>query len=475
MNPIAINHDKTETICALATPPGSSAIAIIRISGPKSIEVCEKIFTPKNKKIKLSKVNSHTIHFGDIIEDSIILDEVLISIFKGPNSYTGEDSIEISCHGSAYIQQKIIELLIKNGLRLAKPGEFTLRAFLNGKFDLSQAEAVADLIASHSKTSHELALNQMRGGFSNKIKQLRQQLVNFASLIELELDFSEEDVEFADRKELNNLLANLKIEISALLDSFKLGNVLKKGIPVAIVGQPNVGKSTLLNAILNEERAIVSEIPGTTRDAIEDTIVIKGVSFRFIDTAGLHDSTDKIEKIGIERTYEKIDQAKIILYVFDISKTNYEEIKITLQEFKDHIDQLPEGLSQDKKFILIANKTDLLVEAPKGFKSMVEMECIFVSAKRKENINLIVESLSKYIESENITDATIISNTRHYEALSKSLEAIESIEKGFSEGVPSDLIAIDIKSALHHLGEITGEITTDEILGNIFSKFCIGK
>ncbi len=397
------------------------------------------------------------------------------SVFRAPNSYTGEDSIEISCHGSAYIQQKIIELLIKNGLRLAKPGEFTLRAFLNGKFDLSQAEAVADLIASHSKTSHELALNQMRGGFSNKIKQLRQQLVNFASLIELELDFSEEDVEFADRKELKNLLANLKIEISALLDSFKLGNVLKKGIPVAIVGQPNVGKSTLLNAILNEERAIVSEIPGTTRDAIEDTIVIKGVSFRFIDTAGLHDSTDKIEKIGIERTYEKIDQAKIILYVFDVSKTNYEEIKITLQEFKDHIDQLPEGLSQDKKFILIANKTDLLVEAPKGFRSMVEMECIFVSAKRKENINLIVESLSKYVESENITDATIVSNTRHYEALSKSLEAIESIEKGFSEGLPSDLIAIDIKTALHHLGEITGEITTNEILGNIFSKFCIGK
>ncbi|MBC8489000.1 MAG: tRNA uridine-5-carboxymethylaminomethyl(34) synthesis GTPase MnmE [Bacteroidetes bacterium] len=475
MNPITINHDKTETICALATPHGSSAIAIIRISGPKSIEVCEKIFKAKNKKIKLSKVNSHTIHFGNILKDLIVLDEVLVSVFRAPNSYTGEDSIEISCHGSAYIQQKIIELLIKNGLRLAKPGEFTLRAFLNGKFDLSQAEAVADLIASHSKTSHELALNQMRGGFSNKIKQLRQQLVNFASLIELELDFSEEDVEFADRKELKNLLTNLKIEISALLDSFKLGNVLKKGIPVAIVGQPNVGKSTLLNAILNEERAIVSEIPGTTRDAIEDTIIIKGVSFRFIDTAGLNDSTDKIEKIGIERTYEKIDQAKIILYVFDVSKTNYEEIKITLQEFKDHIDQLPEGLSQDKKFILIANKTDLLVEAPKGFRSMVEMECIFVSAKRKENINLIVESLSKYVESENITDATIVSNTRHYEALSKSLEAIESIEKGFSEGLPSDLIAIDIKTALHHLGEITGEITTNEILDNIFSKFCVGK
>ena len=469
------SSDSNETICALATPSGSGAIAVIRISGPETIEVCDRVFKPKNKKLLLRNADSHTIHFGEIVKNSDLIDEVLVSIFRGPNSYTGEDSVEISCHGSEYIQQKIIELLIKEGLRLAKPGEFTLRAFLNGKFDLSQAEAVADLIASNSKTSHDLALNQMRGGFSDKIKDLRKQLVNFASLIELELDFSEEDVEFANRKELNDLLAKLKEEISKLIESFSIGNVIKKGIPVAIVGEPNVGKSTLLNAILNEERAIVSEIPGTTRDAIEDTIVIKGVSFRFIDTAGLRHSADEIETIGIERTYEKIDQAKVILYLFDVSTTDCESIKTTLEEFHKHINQLPENISKDKKFILIANKTDLLVEAPKGFKSLVEMECIFVSAKRKENINLIVDSLSKYVESEQVSDTTIVSNTRHFEALQKAFEAIQNVKKGFEENIPSDLVATDIRQALHHLGEITGEITTDEILGNIFSKFCVGK
>ncbi len=467
--------DSNSTICALATPPGSSAISVIRISGPNSFNACDKIFKPKNKKTQLFKVDSHTIHFGEIKGKSGIIDEVLVSVFRGPNSYTGEDSIEISTHGSEYIQHRLIELLIDNGLRMAKPGEFTFRAFLNGKFDLSQAEAVADLIASHSKTSHDLALNQMRGYYSDTIKELRDQLLNFASLIELELDFSEEDVEFANREELDKLLKKIKKEISVLIKSFSIGNVLKKGIPVAIVGQPNVGKSTLLNAILNEERAIVSEIPGTTRDTIEDTIVIGGISFRFIDTAGLRDSDDKIETIGIERTYEQIDKAKIVLYVFDVSQTNCNEIETTLEEFKEHINQLPEGISKNKKFILIANKTDMLVEAPKGFKGMVEKECIFVSAKRKENINLIIESLSKYVESEKVTDTTIVSNTRHYEALVKTLESVESTEKGFSDGIPSDLIAIDIRKAIHHLGEITGEITTNEILGNIFSKFCVGK
>ena len=465
----------TDTICALATPPGMGAISVIRISGNKSIEVCNQLFKPRNKKLNLKEAKSHTIHLGEIFTNNEIVDEVLLSIFRIPNSYTGEDSIEISCHGSEYIQQKIIELLISNGIRLANPGEFTLRAFINGKFDLSQAEAVADLIASQSKISHDLALDQMRGKFSDVIKILREKLINFASLIELELDFSEEDVEFADRKELEIVLNTLDIEIENLVNSFSVGNVIKKGIPVAIVGKPNVGKSTLLNAILNEERAIVSEIPGTTRDTVEDTIIINGVSFRFIDTAGLRDSADKIESIGIERTYEKIDKAKVILYVFDINKTNCEEIKSTMDEFVQHIQNLPTEASRDKKFILIANKTDMLVEAPHGFKSMVEMECLFVSAKRKENINLIIDNLSQFIEKEKISDTTIVTNTRHYSALVNIKESIKSIQQGFIRNTPSDLIATDIRSALHHLGEITGEITTNDILENIFSKFCIGK
>lgn len=475
MTKTALFSKTNDTICALATPPGMSAISVIRVSGPQTFNICDKIFYPRNKKIKLPETKSHTIHLGDIMSGNELVDEVLLSVFKMPNSYTGEDSVEISCHGSEYIQQKIIELLIDNGIRMANPGEFTLRAFLNGKIDLSQAEAVADLIASQSKISHDLALDQMRGGFSGKIKYLRKQLLHFASLIELELDFSEEDVEFADREELESLLDTLDRETEKLINSFSVGNVIKKGIPVAIVGKPNVGKSTLLNAILNEERAIVSEIPGTTRDTIEDIIIINGVSFRFIDTAGLRDSTNEIESIGIERTYEKIDKAKVILYVFDINKTNCDEIKVTMEEFMEHIKSLPDGSSKDKKFILIANKTDMLVEAPHGFKSMVEMECLFVSAKRKENINLIIDSLSDFIETEKISDTTIVTNTRHYNALVKTRDSIKSIKQGFKDKIPSDLIATDIRSALHHLGEITGEITTNEILENIFSKFCIGK
>lgn len=468
------NHSK-DTICALATPPGTSAIAIIRISGPDSFKVCNEIFKSSKIDFKCENELSHTLHFGEIYDGENIIDEVLISIFKNPRSYTGEDAIEISCHGSGYIQQKIIEFLIRKGLRLADPGEFTLRAFLNGKFDLSQAEAVADLIASHSKASHDLALNQMRGGFSSHIKELRQQLLNFASLIELELDFSEEDVEFADRKELNKLLFSLKTELKKLVESFSFGQVIKKGIPVAIVGKPNVGKSTLLNAILNEERAIVSEIPGTTRDTIEDVISLKGVSFRFIDTAGLRDSSDTVESMGIERTYEKIDQARIILYVFDINEMKCHEVEETLKAFKDHIESLPNAITKDKKFIMIANKTDQLVESPKEFKALVDLDCIFISAKRKENINLILNELSDYVEKESVTDSTIVSNARHYHALTESLNAVYNTEKGLHENIPSDLVAIDIRQALHHLGEITGEITNDEILGNIFSKFCVGK
>jgi tRNA modification GTPase len=426
MNQPGIDIQGNDTICAPATPPGVSAIAVIRISGEKAIEIADGIFKSKNKRKSLRNAKSHTVHFGDITSEKGIIDEVLITVFKAPHSYTGENSVEISCHGSPYIVKSIIELLLNKGCRYARPGEFTMRAFLNGKFDLSQAEAVADLIESQSKTSHDLALNQMRGGFSSKIKELREKLLNFTSLIELELDFSEEDVEFANRDDLKNLLDDLKSEISKLLESFKLGNVIKQGIPVAIIGKPNVGKSTLLNAILNEEKAIVSEIPGTTRDTIEDSISINGVSFRFIDTAGLRESGDKIEMIGIERTHEKIRQSKIILYIFDVSSTSCDEIDETLGEFKEYIDNLPDDAEKDKQFILIANKTDMLVEAPKGFKSLVERDCIFVSAKRKENINLIIDRLSEYIESEKVSDTAIVSNNRHYEALSKAFEAVDN-------------------------------------------------
>ena len=475
MNSASHLSNRGDTICAIATPPGISAIAVIRISGKNAIETCKHIFHPKNSRLDIIESKTHTLHFGVIKKNDEILDEVVISIFKEPHSYTGENSVEISCHGSDYILQKIIELLIENGTRLAKPGEFTLRAFLNGKYDLSQAEAIADLIASHSRASHDLAINQMRGTYSDKMKDLRKQLLNFSSLIELELDFSEEDIEFADRQEFMNLLTNLKNEVDVLINSFSIGNVLKKGIPVAIIGQPNVGKSTLLNAILNEERSIVSEIPGTTRDSIEDILNINGITFRIIDTAGLRSSDNEIESMGIERTYQKIDQAKIILYVFDVSKTGYDQIGNVLNEFQEHIDQLPEMVSKEKKIILIANKTDLLIEAPEGFKSLVELECLFVSAKRKENINLILDSLYRYAETEKVSETTIVSNSRHYEALLKTRQSLDNIYNGFLSNLTSDLLAVDVKHALHHLGEITGEITTNEILENIFKKFCVGK
>lgn len=465
--------ENNDTICAISTAHGAGAIAVIRISGNDSYKICSEIFIPKNNSLQLSEAPSHTIHYGEIQNNDEIIDEVLLSIFKSPNSYTGEDIIEISCHGSNYIQTKIIELLLNKGVRHAKSGEFTFRAFINGKFDLSQAEAVADIIASNSKTSHGLALKQMRGGYSTKINKLRKQLLDFMSLIELELDFSEEDVEFANREKLNNLLVEIKVELNSLISSFSYGNVIKNGIPVAIIGHPNVGKSTLLNALLNEERAIVSELPGTTRDSIEDIINIQGITFRFIDTAGLRESQDEIESIGIGRTYEKIKQASIILYVFDINEVTCDEIESSITEFKNYI---KESIGDEsKKFILVANKTDQLIQAPRGMKELFDLECIFISAKRKENINLITESLVNCVEIENISDSTIVSNLRHFEALKKSLTATENIENGFANNTPSDLIAIDIKEALHFLGEITGEITTDEILGNIFGKFCVGK
>jgi tRNA modification GTPase len=455
-----------DTICAVATPPGEGAIAVIRLSGSKSADILNKVF---KKKGKFNGFESHKIYLGTISDDEGTVDEVLVSFFKAPHSYTGEDIMEVSCHGSQYIQQRIIELFLSKGARLANPGEFTLRAFLNGKMDLSQAEAVADLIASHSKSAHSMAIKQMRGGFSHKIKELRHQLLNLASLMELELDFSEEDVEFADRNQFHNITDELIDELSKLKNSFKLGNVLKKGIPVAIIGKPNSGKSTLLNAILNEEKAIVSDIPGTTRDSIEDTIIIQGHTFRFIDTAGLRQSDDVVENLGIERTYDKIKQASIVLYVCDISDVNKESMENVLDEFKSYIKD------DNKSFILVANKIDKLQEVPSHLKEILNLQTVFVSAKRRENIHLLAETLVNVLKEKGDIDDIIVNNSRHYEAISKALDALQQVKTGFVNNIPTDLIAIDLRQALYYLGSITGEVTTDEILGNIFGKFCIGK
>lgn len=464
-----IKHHNNDTICAISTAPGRGAIAMIRISGPEAIIVTEYLFEPAKKDTKLSEQKGYSLHFGNLSDNGELIDQVVVGIFRAPHSYTSEDVVEISCHGSPYIQQRIMEALIGQRVRVAEPGEFTLRAFMNGRMDLSQAEAVADLIASGSKASHQLAINQMRGGFSKKIEEMRQQLVDFAALIELELDFSEEDVEFANRDQLNELLEDLKTELKSLIESFRIGNVLKHGIPVAIVGKPNVGKSTLLNALLNEEKAIVSEIPGTTRDSIEDVISIHGVAFRFIDTAGLRDTTDTIEGFGIERTHQKMEQAAIILYMFDLNEFSVEELNGTFEALNDKYGD------SDKRIILVGNKTDMLVEIPHDFNELVEHETIFVSAKRKENINLIIDSLLHSVEHGSFNSDTLVSNARHLQALQEALKAIETIEEGFILHLSSDLIAVDIRMALHHLGTITGKVTTDEILGSIFGKFCIGK
>jgi tRNA modification GTPase len=459
----------SDTIAAVATPPGMGAIAIVRISGQNSLETALKCFKSKRSTFSKETILSHHLYFGEIVSEGKILDEVLLSYFKAPHSYTGEDAVEISCHGSEYIQQSLLQALLNAGARLATPGEFTLRAFLNGKMDLTQAEAVADLIASESKAAHRMAIRQMRGGFSEKIAELREKLVNFASMLELELDFSEEDVEFANREEFALLLNDIKLELMRLKESFKMGNVLKKGIPVAIIGKPNVGKSTLLNAILNEEKAIVSEIPGTTRDAIEDTIALEGYTFRFVDTAGLRDSSDIVENMGIEKTYDKIKQATLILYVCDISSLNKESMEEVLEEFKSFIH------NKSKHFILVANKIDQLEEIPGHLKELLELETVFVSAKRKENIHLLAETLVNHVKNDSLGDDILVNNSRHYEALRNALASIEAVQNGFESGIPTDLIAIDVRQALYHLGSITGEVTSDEILGNIFGKFCIGK
>ena len=459
---------RKDNICALATASGRGAIAVIRVSGPDAIALCDPLFQSKKKGKRLLDVESHTVHLGTFMDAQQLIDEVLITVFKGPHSYTGENVVEISCHGSTFIQQQIIQLLIREGCRTAEPGEFTFRAFMNGKMDLSQAEAVADLISSTNEKSHHLALSQMRGGFSNEIQMLRQELIKFASLIELELDFSTEDVEFADRSQLENLLNRLKQVLRRLIDSFALGNVLKNGIPVAIVGAPNVGKSTLLNALLNEERAIVSDIAGTTRDTVEDEIVIEGIGFRFIDTAGIRDTQDTIESIGIEKTFEKIHEAKVVLYLFDAATAN-------LREVEEDVKKL-ENITEGKQLIVLANKIDQgdVSQIEEDFASLPNI--LFISAKQKEKVQSLKQLLTEKVQQGLLSNEdVVVSNSRHYEALSKALENVVQVQEGLDSGISGDLLAMDIRQALFHLGEITGEITTDDLLDSIFRDFCIGK
>jgi len=445
-----------DTICAITTSGNVSALAVIRISGDKAINITNSIFS---KDITTKK--SHTIHFGMITDNQDIIDEVLVSIFKDNKSFTGEESTEISCHGSVYIQNKIIQLLIKNGCRSAQAGEFTMRAFQNGKLDLSQAESVADLIASENKAAHQTALKQLRGGFSNKLKVLRKKLIDFASLIELELDFSEEDVEFANRKQFQDLLELIKVELEKLIESFKLGNVIKNGIPVAILGAPNVGKSTLLNCLLNEEKAIVSDIAGTTRDAIEDELNIEGFKFRFIDTAGIRETNDTIENLGIRKTIEKAEISNIILFIID-STSNISQQLIELNKIRK---------KANDKLIVVVNKIDLQSKITKELKN-----AILISAKNSKGIEKLKKELLTFVNSKELSNnTTIVTNLRHYDELQLTLHEINMIINGLQEEVSGDFLSINIRQALFHLGSITGEITTDTLLANIFQKFCIGK
>ena len=466
-----------ETIVALASPSGAGAIAIIRLSGKDSFTIAEQVFQSVSGK-SISKQKTHTIHLGHIVENTRVYDQVLLSIFKNPHSYTGEDVVEISCHGSTYIQQQIIQLLLRKGCRMAQAGEFTLRAFLNGKLDLSQAEAVADLISSDSEASHQIAMQQMRGGFSNEISKLREELLNFASLIELELDFAEEDVEFADRTQFTELLTRIEFVLKRLIDSFSIGNVIKNGIPVAIVGEPNVGKSTLLNALLNEERAIVSEIAGTTRDTIEDELVIGGISFRFIDTAGIRETIDVVESIGIKKTFEKIEQAQVVLYLVDGRQlTVVGKLQNLIIEINKTKNQFPQ-----KPIIIVINKKDLISEDVVSITNKKlttvngEPTTIFISAKNKTGIDELKNTLLSFVNTGALrNNETIITNTRHYDSLLKALQEIQKVKFGLNASLPSDLMAIDIRQTLYYFGEITGEVTNDELLGNIFANFCIGK
>ncbi|MEP5255076.1 tRNA uridine-5-carboxymethylaminomethyl(34) synthesis GTPase MnmE [Winogradskyella rapida] len=465
-----------DTIVALATPSGSGAIAVIRLSGPEALTLASNQFKSVSGK-DLKAQATHTIHLGHIVDGEKTIDEVLLSLFKNPNSYTGEDVVEISCHGSSYIQQEIIQLFLRKGCRMATAGEFTLRAFLNGKLDLSQAEAVADLISSDNEASHQIAMQQMRGGFSSEIAKLREELLNFASLIELELDFAEEDVEFADRTQFKQLIERIVFVLKRLIDSFSVGNVIKNGIPVAIVGEPNVGKSTLLNALLNEDRAIVSEIAGTTRDTIEDEISIGGMGFRFIDTAGIRETKDVVENIGIKKTFEKIEQAQVVMFL--VSSLQLAAGEEAISSFLIEIEKVKNKFPQ-KQLLVVLNKIDQITDTDLGEISTAlrtqASNVIPISAKTGFGVEQLTDQLLNLINTGALrNNETIVTNSRHYDALLKAFEEIQKVQYGLETNLSGDLLAIDIRQALYHFGEITGEITNDDLLGNIFANFCIGK
>jgi tRNA modification GTPase len=466
INTIIVNPYSTQdTIIALSTPYGMGAIAMIRMSGPESIALTNRFFESKFGKKDLTQMDSHTVHLGYIHDGNQPIDEVLVSIFKNPNSYTGEDLVEISCHGSTYIQHSILQHFVANGVRPAEAGEFTMRAFLNGKMDLSQTEAVADLIHAQSEAAKNVALKQLKGGFSNELSEVKKQLIHFASLIELELDFAEEDVEFADRKQLENLVQKTILHVEQLTKSFQLGNAIKNGINTTIVGRPNAGKSTLLNTLLNEERAIVTEIAGTTRDTLEETIHVKGFLFRFIDTAGLRETEDIVEKIGVAKALEKLHQSDLFIYLFDANVTNLDVLSDDIQNLPTHIPHL-----------IVGNKNDLISLEKKSEINEIDKEIVLISAQLKEDIEILKDKLLEKLALHKIdTSATIITNARHYDALIQVKVSLVEVLRGLKEGMSGDLLSIDLRQALYHLGSITGEITSDDILGNVFANFCIGK
>lgn len=454
------------TICSISTAPGIGAIAVVRVSGPDAFRI---VGTLTSDAARFAELPANTAKLVALYDGDALVDQVVAVKYAAPHSYDGDDMVELSCHGSPYIQKRLLELLLQRGCRLADRGEFTLRAFMNGKMDLPQAEAVADLISSQSESAHRLAVRQLKGGFSRKIGELREEFVRLAALLELELDFSEEDVEFADRWQLRQLLAHLREEVQRLTRSFHTGNALKNGVPVAIVGQPNVGKSTLLNAILQHDRAIVSPIPGTTRDTVEDTFVIDGTLFRFIDTAGLRQSDDTLESIGIERTYQALSQASVVLYLVDVTRTTLADLKAEMEDFQQRVNL------DEKEIIPVANKIDELETMPNDYKEWHDMGVLFVSAKRRVNLGDIEDRLSQYVQQHKIQDLTLITNERHYALLCDVESAIGRIRQGLESGLPTDLVAEEVRTALHGIGMLTGSVSTDELLDNIFGKFCIGK